>query len=381
MNNKISYEDLVHGKITIEDPEILALIETSVLKRLRYIKQQGNTFFIHSKATHNRLEHSLGVHNLATKFISKFQNEFTNYEKKLLLISALLHDIGHGPFSHCFEGISNHSHHEWTIKLIKESDEIKNILNRISGLFDDVIEVLSYTGKFKVIEKILFGPLGLDQLDFWNRDLIHSDLKLNQMDLNSLLNQMIIWNHEVVIDENGINHIEQMTLIKNSLFHSGFGNPGVIGKDILLKVILSELKSRNHIRSKLLQEVLINPIENTSIESYLALTDEVLLKEMKEAKDFENGDKYLQDLIKLYLSEKQSLPYSLDKVELSSNEESIISYIQHNKGYYAYQSNVLLKTNTNVRDAKEISDHLLESSLLPKVEYYFTLPTPVKLCN
>ncbi|QKE76097.1 HD domain-containing protein (plasmid) [Arthrobacter citreus] len=378
MDIKMNYEDLVHGKIIIEDPEILALIETSVLKRLRYIKQQGNTFFIHSNATHTRLEHSLGVHNLASIFISKFHNEFTDYEKKILLISALLHDIGHGPFSHCFEGISNQSHHEWTIKLIKESDEIKNILDRIPGLFEDVIEILSCTGKFKLIEQILFGALGLDQLDFWNRDLIHSDLKLNKMDLDSLFNHMKIWKHEVVINENGINHIEQMTLIKNSLFHSGFGNPVVIGKDILLKVILSELKNRNYIRSKLIQEVLLNSIENTSIESYLALTDEVLLK---EAKDFENVDEYIQELIKLYLSEKQSLLYSLNKAELSNDEESIISYIQHNKGYYAYESNVLVETSTNVIDAKDISDYLLESSLLPIVEYYFMLPTPVKLFN
>lgn len=90
----------------------------------------------------------------------------SKYERKLVSTVALLHDVGHGPYSHCFQQISGEDHGEWTVRIIQEDEEIRTILNQTPRLLDDVTKALIEDGVFPIIDELLFNSLGMDQLDF-----------------------------------------------------------------------------------------------------------------------------------------------------------------------------------------------------------------------
>ncbi|MGM9986009.1 MAG: HD domain-containing protein [Bacillaceae bacterium] len=152
VGRKMIIKDAIHGIVEIENQDIIDLIHTPYMQRLRHIKQQGNTYFLQPNAIHNRLEHSIGVYILSEKFANIFE-VFTPYEKKVLMVSALLHDIGHGPFSHCFQSIFKLDHGDITVRMVNECAEIKEILQRtpstmllmsINNIFSIIIIYLAF---------------------------------------------------------------------------------------------------------------------------------------------------------------------------------------------------------------------------------------------
>ncbi|CAH2463930.1 HD domain-containing protein [Bacillus mycoides] len=114
------FTDPIYGPITIHNRDIIRLIDTKAFRRLAYIKQQGHTYFLHENAIHTRKEHSIGVYILVNKVIEHLSMigdiSLSEYERKLVSTVALLHDIGHGPYSHCFQQISGEDHGDWTAK-------------------------------------------------------------------------------------------------------------------------------------------------------------------------------------------------------------------------------------------------------------------------
>ncbi|QHE52826.1 HD domain-containing protein [Pontibacillus sp. HMF3514] len=226
-------DDPIHREISILDKDMQDLIKTKAFMRLANIKQQGNTYYLHPHANHTRYEHSLGVYEMFRKVVNSLVKRnyliLSEYEMRVGMIAALLHDIGHGPYSHCFQQISGQDHGEWFLRIIKEDEEIKSILLRTPNLIDDVISILDGQERFQIIEEILFGSLSVDQLDFWNRDLYHSSINIDQMNLDNLIHSLKIVDRKLVIGLEGIKEIEQMIKIKRALYNEGFGHPFVIG--------------------------------------------------------------------------------------------------------------------------------------------------------
>ncbi|MBE5106749.1 HD domain-containing protein [Bacillus thuringiensis] len=150
-------KDPIYGPISIHDRDILRFIDTKVFQRLAYIKQQGHTYFLHENAIHTKKEHSIGVYVLVSKVIEHLTEigdiHLSEYERKLLSAVALLHDVGHGPYSHCFQKISGEDHGDWTIRIIQEDEEIRTILNQTSGLLENVTEALTDDEVFLIIVK------------------------------------------------------------------------------------------------------------------------------------------------------------------------------------------------------------------------------------
>ena len=113
-------KDPIHGEIEIPKDYLFIdeLINTKEMKRLKNIYQLGECFNVFFGAVHTRFNHSLGVYNNAKNFIEAFSKKIPEQDKKIILAAALLHDIGHGPRSHCFEEWTNHNHELMTNKII-----------------------------------------------------------------------------------------------------------------------------------------------------------------------------------------------------------------------------------------------------------------------
>lgn len=130
LQEKRVFRDAIHNYIHVDDHVILQLINSAVMQRLKRIKQLGGTHQVYQSAEHSRFTHSLGVYAIVRKMIkeSEIGHYLSEYDQLTVMIAGLLHDIGHGPFSHCFENIFGINHEKYTVKIIKEDKEIHSIL-------------------------------------------------------------------------------------------------------------------------------------------------------------------------------------------------------------------------------------------------------------
>lgn len=200
------FRDPVHRLIRVEtgDDFILDLIDTPVFQRLRRIRQLGVSSLTYHGAEHSRFSHSLGVFNFAQRICKsligryKGNDDVTDYLKsheKELKAAALLHDIGHGPFSHMLERAFDHSsnHEDRTIQLIRDTNG--DIANRIGehGIDPEkVAEIIQKTSKDRLIVDVVSSQLDADRMDYLLRDSLHTGVEYGRFDAEWLVQNLCI---------------------------------------------------------------------------------------------------------------------------------------------------------------------------------------------
>ncbi|CAM4377541.1 metal-dependent phosphohydrolase [Bacillus manliponensis] len=362
--------DAIYGTITIEDEEVKALIKTKAFQRLSLIKQQGHTYFLHPNAVHTRIEHSIGVYHLMDKVITHLMEKqditISPYERKVAMIATILHDIGHGPFSHCFQKVCQQDHGDLTIRIIRENLEIRSILEKIPNLLEDVVNVLQGEGKFQLIEDIMFSSLGVDQLDFWNRDLHYSSLSLELVPIDKLISTIRYINKQLIIEETGIPFIEHLVHIKQHLYHEGFGHPFVIGKDLLFQEIFREAReSDTAFVNPVLCNFFMEEDVNIQIEDFLQLHDEMIHDEIKQFASRNNGR--LSYLAALYLQSEHSLKWGEGFKKIEGMH--IVHKVTEKKNYSSYTGGIFIKKDTFIEDIKHLSVYIQNIVDIPAKEY------------
>ncbi|GAB6430941.1 hypothetical protein bcgnr5390_03420 [Bacillus luti] len=371
----MQFKDPIYGTISILDKDILRLIDTKAFQRLVYIKQQGHTYFLHENAIHTRKEHSLGVYVLVNKVIEHLTEigdiHLSKYERKLVSTVALLHDVGHGPYSHCFQQISGEDHGEWTIRIIQEDEEIRTILNQTSGLLDDVTKALMEDGVFPIIDELLFNSLGMDQLDFWNRDLYYSSLELEGLRIEELITYMRVINDKLVIEEAGIPLIEQLMKMKEVLYNNGFGHPFVVGKDLLLQKIFKKIEEKNlSFYTPELQNFFYER-EKLEVEDFLPLHDGIIFNELNYFE--KTNDLEIAALIQLYFSATKSLAFEKGTEGDFNKGNSSLAVITEKKAYSSYVGGIYVYSEGVLEDIIEKSPFIREIVRLPTKEYAYSI--------
>jgi len=231
MDGKIIH-DGIHGSMKISGL-ILELVKTPEFQRLRNIRQLGLAYLVYPGANHTRFEHSLGAWDIARRLSAEVGLDES--ESMLLQVGALLHDIGHGPFSHTFESIYKH--------YVKEHDHMRLgqdiILGRTNitesengGRIPEIIEgydydftaedvaelILGRHGK-PYLGHILHGDVDVDQLDYLIRDAHYTGVAHGTIDVERLLKVLRIHDEELVVDEKGVEAVEGM-MVARSLMYS-----------------------------------------------------------------------------------------------------------------------------------------------------------------
>ncbi|CAB49268.1 HD domain-containing protein [Pyrococcus abyssi] len=220
--------DAVHGSMKVPE-EILKLVDTPEFQRLRGVKQLGLANLVYPGANHTRFEHSLGTWYLAKKLSQELN---LHYEESLLIqLAALLHDIGHGPFSHTFERIYRErlkfqDHMEVSkavlegkLEMCEEGGEIPDIINSLGYEPREIGDLIIGKHEKKYLRMIIHGDIDVDQLDYLTRDAHYTGVAHGIIDLERLLMVMKTHNNELVIDEKGIEAVEGM-LVARSLMYS-----------------------------------------------------------------------------------------------------------------------------------------------------------------
>jgi len=175
--------DPIHGYVEIHDHEF-PIIDTLPFQRLRGIKQLARADLVYPSLVHTRFEHSLGVMHVASEIGKRLKLD--EPDLKILRLAALLHDIGHGPFSHVFENVLENGTHEGvTRKIITENKEITDAIGRCGVDPEDVLEV--FDDKTSISHEILSSPLDADKIDYLLRDAYHAGVAYGLFDYHRLI--------------------------------------------------------------------------------------------------------------------------------------------------------------------------------------------------
>ncbi|MEG0380428.1 MAG: HD domain-containing protein, partial [Kurthia sp.] len=157
------FKDPVHRYIHVQDQLIWDLIATKEFQRLRRIKQLGTTYLVFHGAEHSRFSHSLGVYEIVRRMVDDvFVNrpEWDKSERLVALCAGLLHDLGHGPFSHAFEHVFDLDHEQFTRRIILGNTEVNEVLSRVSDQFPQkVSEVIAKTYPNKQVVSLISSQI------------------------------------------------------------------------------------------------------------------------------------------------------------------------------------------------------------------------------
>lgn len=306
----------VHDYIHINDQIILDLIDTPEFQRLRRIHQLGTSSYTFHGAEHTRFGHCMGVYEITRRIINKFQRNYPSKEKgdgywdeserMVALCSALLHDIGHGPFSHTFEGIFDTNHEEVTCQIILSPDtEVNKVLRRLGDDFPEkVTSVINHTYPNQQVVQLISSQIDADRMDYLLRDAFYAGVSYGEFDLTRILRVIRPYKGKIYFDYSGMHAIEDYIVSRHQMYMQVYFHPNSRGMEVLLKRLLERAKYLyNQNRLKQALKPLEAFLENDwTLDDYLKLDDGVMTTQFSIWTNHE--DSVLSDLADRFLNRR-----------------------------------------------------------------------------
>lgn len=228
LNDSRVYRDPIHNYIHVNHLLIWHLINTKEMQRLRRIKQLGGTFQVYQTAEHSRFTHSLGVYEIVRRMIeeTEIKRYLNDYDKATVLCAGLLHDLGHGPFSHSFEQVFHTKHEKITVDIILKDSEVHDVLSRYHpDLPKDVASVIEKKHPNKILVQMISSQIDADRMDYLLRDSYFTGTTYGQFDLGRLLRSIRIVNHQIVFKYSGVQAIEDYILARYHMYWQVYYHP------------------------------------------------------------------------------------------------------------------------------------------------------------
>lgn len=308
-------KDAIHGYIEFNKLE-MKLLDTNVMQRLRDIKQLGFANLVYPSATHTRFEHSLGTFEVAKKFCDSL--ELNNDKAKKIKIAGLLHDIGHGPFSHTSEEIiedrTGESHEATTVKKIKNT-QIKDILAENGYRPEEITELI--TGQNKLSD-IISGKIDADRIDYLQRDAHYTGVAHGTIESDTIIRSATMREGDLVFEKKGLLSLESL----------------LVARYLMIPTIM--IHHTSEIAEKMLQEAIKLALEHDlDIEHLKLMKDRELISylkdsELKSVRDLiqkvENRNLYKRGFI-LYAMNHGKEKYSQICETIRNNRNQIIDEI------------------------------------------------------
>lgn len=244
-------KDPVHSYIHIHYEVIWNCLDSKEFQRLRRIRQLGGDFQVYPTAEHSRFSHSLGVYEIVRRMVTEVKLlciELTEYEKVCVMLAGLLHDVGHGPFSHAFENITNHSHEEYTAKIILGNTELNAILRAVSEkLPQDIVSIIQHTHENDILNQIVSGQLDADRMDYLLRDSYFTATSYGQFDLERILRTMRVrktaeGRKVIVVKYTGIHSVEDYIMARYQMYWQVYYHPVARSYEAVFIQLFNRLK-------------------------------------------------------------------------------------------------------------------------------------------
>jgi HD superfamily phosphohydrolase len=240
-NKKKVFNDPVYGFITIPYDVILDLIDHPWFQRLRRIHQLGQTHLVYPGAQHTRFHHALGAMHLTLRAIETLRfkgHEITGDEEEAVLCAILLHDIGHGPFSHTLEHsiVKGVSHEQISLNFMHRLNE------EFSGRLDLAIQIFSNQYHKRYLSQLISGQLDMDRLDYLKRDSFYTGVTEGDVGSSRIIKMLNIKDGELVIDEKAIYSIENFIVSRRFMYWQVYLHKTVVAADAMLTNILKRAR-------------------------------------------------------------------------------------------------------------------------------------------
>lgn len=250
--------DPIHGYIHVDLQVVWDCINAREFQRLRRIHQLGGSFQVYHTAEHSRFAHSLGVYEIVRRMVSEVSGlkELSDYDKMTVMLAGLLHDIGHGPFSHAFEAVSPVAHEKYTEMIILEDSEIHDILAAVSSeLPQQVASIITYSHPNPILNQIVSGQLDADRMDYLLRDAYFTGTSYGNFDLERILRTMRVKDDKIVVKETGIHTVEDYIMARYHMYWQVYYHPTSRSYECILALLFKRMKEVYKQDPSILKEV------------------------------------------------------------------------------------------------------------------------------
>lgn len=238
---QILFNDPIYGFITVPDPFILDIINHPYFLRLQRIRQLGLTSLVYPGALHTRFQHAMGAMHLTMKAVESLRAkdiDITKEEERGVLIAILLHDIGHGPYSHALENSLVHG--------ISHEDISVLFLERLNKEFDAELalglKIFNDTYKKKFLHQLVSSQLDMDRLDYLNRDSFFTGVSEGVISSERIIKMLNVVKDELVVEAKGIYSIENFIIARRIMYWQVYLHKTVLSAEYLLVNILKRAK-------------------------------------------------------------------------------------------------------------------------------------------
>ncbi|WP_187661425.1 HD domain-containing protein [Polaribacter sp. BM10] len=393
--------DPIYGFIQIPNSLIFDIIEHPYFQRLRRITQMGFSNLVYPGANHTRFHHAVGCMHLMQKAIRVLrfkQVEISKDEETALCIAILLHDIGHGAFSHALEHsiVSEISHEEISLKFMKKLNE------EFKGKLSLAIEIFEGKNSRKFLCQLISSQLDIDRLDYLKRDSFYTGVTEGNISSDRLIAMMNVKNDELVIEHKGIYSVEKFLIARRLMYWQVYlHKTGLVAENILVNILkrakeLAE-KGVELYASSSLKYFLYNPIssENFTLETlemFSKLDDYDVLSAIKEWVN--HDDKVLSLLAKMIVDRKllrveiqqgifnesyiqKKKEKAIKKLGIGLDEVNYFVFHQEisNQAYNLKTPIYILNKKGKLKDIAKASDQLnLQALTLPVIKHFICYP-------
>ena len=239
--------DPVHGYIHVDLQVVWECINSSWFQRLRRIRQLGGANMVYHCAEHTRFAHSLGVYEIVRRMVTEVPDiakTLNEEEKVIVMLAGLLHDIGHGPYSHAFETVTVTSHEKYTCRIIEDNTEITEILERTKkGLSRDVADVIRHKSANPLLSQMISSQLDADRMDYLLRDAYFTGAAYGAFDLERILRTMRIYDGtQLAVKQSGVYAVENYIMARYHMYWQVYYHPTARSYEYLLHALFRRLQ-------------------------------------------------------------------------------------------------------------------------------------------
>ncbi|RKF03920.1 hypothetical protein C8N26_1551 [Tenacibaculum lutimaris] len=396
--------DPIYGFISIPNSLIFDIIEHPYFQRLRRVTQMGLSNLVYPGANHTRFHHAIGCMHLMQKAVRvlRVKNvEISEDEANALYIAILLHDIGHGAFSHALEHsiVNEITHEEISLKFMKAINE------EFDGKLSLAIEVFEGKHPRKFLYQLISSQLDIDRLDYLKRDSFYTGVAEGNISSDRLIAMMNVVDNELVIEQKGIYSVEKFIIARRLMYWQVYlHKTGLVAESLLVSILKRakelaikgvELPASSALKYFLYNEITSENFTGKTLQIFSELDDYDIFSAIKEWKNHE--DFVLSTLAKKIIDrnllriEIQEKPFSEEYIEkrrkklqklVNLTDEELEYFVFSNKiKHQAYNSDKPIKIYTKkgkLKDIAKASDQLnLKALTKPVIKHYLCYPKKI----
>ncbi|USS84870.1 HD domain-containing protein [Fructilactobacillus myrtifloralis] len=351
--------DPVHSHIYIQDQIIMDLINTAEFQRLRRIHQLGTTSLTFPGAEHTRFAHSLGVYEIVRRICNHFQRNYPtqapndglwdDHERLVAECAGLLHDIGHGTYSHTFEHIFKTNHEAITQAIItSEQTEVNQVLRKLGPNFpNQVASVINKTYPNQQVVQMISSQCDADRMDYLLRDSYFTGAQYGNFDLDRILQVMRPYHNGICFKKSGLHAIEYYIVSRYQMYLQVYFHPTSRSMEVILAHLLkrAQLIAQDPAAPADFQPGLLRPFLTGTFDiqrdltQYLRLDDGVLTTYFATWQDF--PDRILADLATRFLDRKpfKSAKFTQQTEPLLPRLQRLVADVGFDPAYYTATDN------------------------------------------